>query len=98
MYPLLYFIIPLTLLFITYILNLHFKWLTKQNFYKTICNNQSNDPFFFGLSILLCIVAWPIFLLLITIVGTIIIIPKIIHSIIPNDNNENVEDNNLNSP
>lgn len=93
-----YFIIPLTLLFITYILNLHFKWLTKQNFYKIINNNQSDNTFNFGLSILIFIAAWPIVLLVMAIVGTIIIIPKIIHSIIPNDNNENVEDNNLNSP
>lgn len=93
-----YFIIPLILLFITYILNLHFKWLTKQNFYKIASNNQSDDAFNFGISILLFIAAWPIVLLVIAIVGTSIIIPKIIHAIVPNDNNENVEDNNLNSP
>lgn len=89
MNPLLYFITPFILLFITYILNLHFKWLTKQNFYKITSNNQSDDAFNFGMSILLFIAAWPIFLLVIAIVGTIIIIPKIIHSIVPNDNNSN---------
>lgn len=98
MLPFIYFLIPIALLGIAYLLNFHFKWLTKQNFYEIAGNSNNSDDAFnfgFGLNILLFIAAWPFILVVLAIIGTIITLPKIIHAIIPN---ENIEDNNSNSP